>query len=259
MITLATRLNVEDQFDRLKPEDEQLQDRSAEVRPSPQLESLSEAYRDFSSEVAKNVTTEGIYDRIYDINSFFDKRPQIIQPSARDIEKFCLIISNYHQACAHVDLEDLAGLFVSECIKRCPDNEISVPTSHLDEGLSFIGRDNDGKQITICGNAGNHTGSFMKSGRIEVLGNAGWCSGEYLSGGELIIIGNAGHELGHGMDGGILRVYGTASGNIGVDAEKGNGEIYIEGKFDKSLISIYASGCKIFHRGKLVYDHGRII
>src|SRR3989344_2549484 len=161
--------------------------------------------------------------------------------------------------CAHVDLEDLAGLFLSECIKRCPDNEISVPTSHLDEGLSFIGRDNDGKQITICGNAGNHTGSFMKSGRIEVLGNAGWCSGEYLSGGELIIRGNAGHELGHGMDGGILRVYGTASGNIGVDAEKGNGEIYIEGKFDKSLISIYASGCKIFHRGKLVYDHGRII
>src|SRR5438552_4246153 len=62
--------------------------------------------------------------------------------------------------------------------------------------VKMIGRGMTRGRITVSGNAGMHTGAYMKGGTIEVSGNVSdWLGGE-MSGGLIRVGGNAGGQIG---------------------------------------------------------------
>ncbi len=100
--------------------------------------------------------------------------------------------------------------------------------------LDFIGKELDGGNISITGNAGAYLGMGMKAGEIKVSGNAGLYAACEMKKGYLEISGNAGDFLGAalpgnkmGMKGGIILVKGSVGERAGDHMRRGN--ILIEG------------------------------
>jgi len=94
--------------------------------------------------------------------------------------------------------------------------------------VKWIGRAMTRGQITISGNAGMHTGAYMKGGRIEVSGHVSdWLGGE-MSGGLIRVRGNAGGQIGaayrgslSGMTDGTIIVDGAAGLEVGMRMKRG--------------------------------------
>lgn len=100
--------------------------------------------------------------------------------------------------------------------------------------LDFIGKELNGGQITVEGDAGAYLGLGMKSGKIDVSGSVGLYAGGEMKNGLLSIEGNAGDFLGAalpgnkiGMKGGTVLVKGNAGERVGDHMRRGN--ILIEG------------------------------
>lgn len=94
--------------------------------------------------------------------------------------------------------------------------------------VKWIGRLMTRGRVRIIGNAGMHTGAYMKGGSIEVTGNVtDWLGGE-MNGGTIHVRGNAGQQLGSayrgstsGMSGGTILVEGSAGIEIGMRMKRG--------------------------------------
>ena len=102
------------------------------------------------------------------------------------------------------------------------------------EKLDFIGKELDGGNIIVEGDAGAYLGLGMKSGEIKVTGNAGLYAGCEMKKGYLEITGNTGDFLGGalpgnkmGMKGGLILVKGNAGERVGDHLRRGT--ILIEG------------------------------
>jgi formylmethanofuran dehydrogenase subunit C len=94
--------------------------------------------------------------------------------------------------------------------------------------VRWIGKGMTRGRITVEGNAGMHTGAFMKGGSIEVTGNVSdWLGGE-MKGGLIRVLGNAGGQVGSayrgsltGMRGGTILIEGSAGIEIGMRMRRG--------------------------------------
>ncbi len=100
--------------------------------------------------------------------------------------------------------------------------------------LDFIGKELDGGNITVAGDAGAYLGMGMTSGIIKVSGDAGLYAGCELKKGYLEVSGNVGDFLGGalpgnkiGMKGGLILVKGNAGERVGDHLRRG--VILIEG------------------------------
>jgi formylmethanofuran dehydrogenase subunit C len=100
--------------------------------------------------------------------------------------------------------------------------------------LDFIGKELEGGQITVEGDAGAYLGLSMKSGQIDVTGNVGLYAACEMKKGKLCINGNAGDFLGAalpgnkmGMKGGTILVKGDVGERTGDHMRRGN--ILVEG------------------------------
>jgi len=100
--------------------------------------------------------------------------------------------------------------------------------------LDFIGKELDGGNITVQGDAGAYLGMQMKSGQIKVTGSTGIYAACELKNGFLEIDGNAGDFLGgalpgnkQGMKGGTILVKGNVGARAGDHMRRG--QILIEG------------------------------
>lgn len=94
--------------------------------------------------------------------------------------------------------------------------------------VKWIGRGMSRGRIKIVGNAGMHTGAYMKGGSIEVSGNVSdWLGGE-MSDGFIRVGGNAGGQVGAayrgsrgGMRNGTIIIGGTAGLEVGMRMKRG--------------------------------------
>src|SRR5436190_18398534 len=94
--------------------------------------------------------------------------------------------------------------------------------------VKWIGRGMSRGRIKVVGNAGMHTGAYMKGGSIEVTGNVSdWLGGE-MSDGFIRVGGNAGGQIGAayrgsrgGMRNGTIIIGGTAGLEVGMRMKRG--------------------------------------
>lgn len=94
--------------------------------------------------------------------------------------------------------------------------------------VKWMGRGMTRGKLMVRGNAGMHTGAYMKGGTIEVTGNAhDWLGGE-MAGGLIRVAGNAGGQVGaayrgslSGMKEGTILVGGTAGLEVGLRMKRG--------------------------------------
>lgn len=94
--------------------------------------------------------------------------------------------------------------------------------------VKWIGRGMTKGRIDVHGNAGMHTGAFMKGGEIHVHGNVSdWLGGE-MAGGLIHVRGNAGGQIGAayrgdvtGMRDGMIVVDGSAGLEVGMRMKRG--------------------------------------
>ena len=190
--------------------------------------------------------------------------------TAKDIEQFSLALTRYQD---DPYFEIKAGLYLSLLMKHCTEQDITIYTNHLEKDIPFLGRQNNGKHITVKGNVGTLVGDQMETGEIHVNGNAGDNVGNKMKGGRLVIDGNAGTEVGHGMEngqicvnanvgsylgiimeGGVIRVRGNAGKYVG---RMKNGEIHIDG----SMVSLGSKreGGNIYHKGIQIVKNGKML
>jgi formylmethanofuran dehydrogenase subunit C len=94
--------------------------------------------------------------------------------------------------------------------------------------VKWVGRGMTRGRITLTGNAGMHTGAYMKGGTIEVGGNASDWIGAEMRGGVIHIRGDAGGQIGaayrgsnSGMNGGTILIEGAAGIEVGMRMRRG--------------------------------------
>ena len=161
-----------DLFDRLKPEKEQEPDRKPEIKSNPNLEYLVGEYQEFIKKATDYKEAKKLYDQL----NFKDI-------SSKDIELFSIVLEKHQQSGNFRH----SGIYLSRAINNSADKEFVVHTNYLDSLISFLGYENNGKIITINGNAGNGVGWFMKNGAITINGNAGDTVGYYMNGGNIYL------------------------------------------------------------------------
>ena len=94
--------------------------------------------------------------------------------------------------------------------------------------VKWMGRSMTRGRLNIVGNAGMHTGAYMKGGTIEVSGNVSdWLGGE-MTNGFIRVAGNAGGQVGAayrgsrgGMRNGTIIIGGTAALEVGMRMKRG--------------------------------------
>ena len=161
-----------DLFDRLKPEKEQEPDRKPEIKSNPNLEYLVGEYQEFIKKATYYEEAKKLCDQL----NFKDI-------SSKDIEMFSIVLGKHQQSRNF----RYSGIYLSRAINNSADKEFVVHTNYLDSLISFLGYENNGKIITINGNAGNGVGWFMKNGAITINGNAGDTVGYYMNGGNIYL------------------------------------------------------------------------
>ncbi len=127
-----------------------------------------------------------------------------------------------------------AKIRVAELFEISGDDSQNIVIKNSFEKLDFIGKELDGGNITIEGDAGAYCGISMKAGTITVNGNAGIFAACEMKKGFLTINGNTGDFLGGalpgnkmGMKGGMILVKGNAGERVGDHLRRG--VILIEG------------------------------
>jgi len=147
--------------------------------------------------------------------------------TANDITLCSIAINKYQNK---EQFNKRAGLYLSALINHCKEKDITLQTP---TPLSFLGYQNNGKNITIIGDTGFRTGFFMNSGTITVHGNARDETGACLKGGVLNVQGDTGDYTGMYMNVGTINVAGKTGKATGYDM--GSGTINVGGK---QIISI---------------------
>jgi formylmethanofuran dehydrogenase subunit C len=127
-----------------------------------------------------------------------------------------------------------AKLRVDELFEISGSDTQNIAIKNSFKKLDFIGKELDGGNITIEGDAGAYCGLGMKNGSITVNGNTGIFTACEMKKGCLTINGNAGDFLGGalpgnkmGMKGGTVLVKGNAGERVGDHLRRGM--ILIEG------------------------------
>ena len=223
-MTLTQLLRVEDLFDSLGEEEEQELDREFEVKENPELE---EIIRNYEKVLKFEITT---FDDFY--GNFYDKILKISTEkfTSEDIKRFSLILGDYQDNKKFVK----KGFYLSYLINKSNDYKFIIYTNHLATKVDRIGYKNNGKYITVKGDAGDEVGNSMKDGKVNVFGNAGDYVGWSMKGGKIIIKGDVGDHLGSNLSGGEIHVYG-----------------------DYRLLPSDINGGNIYHKGKLIVKDGR--
>ena len=199
---LDTKLHARDLFGSLQPEKEQEPDRKLEIKTNPNLEYLVREYQEFIKKATYYEEAKKLCDQL----NFKDI-------SSKDIEMFSIVLGKHQQSRNF----RYSGIYLSRAINNSADKEFVVHTNYLDSLISFLGYENNGKIITINGNAGNGVGWFMKNGAITINGNAGDTVGYYMKKGLITVKGNAGDSVGDSMKGGniyLKQEYKSISDNI---------------------------------------------
>ena len=83
-------------------------------------------------------------------------------------------------------------------------------------GQRFIAAGTSGRDVTICGVAGNALGAYLNGGTITVLGSAQDAVGDTMNAGTVIVHGNIGDAAGYAMRGGRIYVRGNAGYRAGI-------------------------------------------
>ena len=123
---------------------------------------------------------------------------------------------------------------VDELFHLSGDDVANIVIKNGHDKLDYIGKEMEGGQITVEGDAGAYLAMGMRSGTIHISGNAGLYAACEMRGGLLEIEGNAGDFLGgalpgnrKGMRGGTVVVKGNVGDRAGDRMRRGN--LLIEG------------------------------
>jgi hypothetical protein len=227
------------------------------------MEQLRKAWKDFDCDNMEEFDIGKAYSLVKDIGY-----------GSADVTKFCMILDGFQK---EKNFAYKAGLFLSALMNNCVDEEFTLPLSHLDEKVHYIGFDNSKRiliegdvgcilgnymkagEIIVMGSVENETGGNMEGGRIIIQGDSGATLGSEMKGGEIVLEGDVIKDLfqinmklpiGVGLDmkGGEITVKGDASSGVG--EKMTGGEIHLEGTYES--ISEKFHGGEIYHKGELV-------
>jgi hypothetical protein len=223
----ATRTAVGSRFGKFGPEEEKAS-RKTDVKGYKGLEQIREIWRQFEF-VTELVPQEFGSAEIIDYGESDDLVLDLLKDfrcSAQEVAAFAVGLAEFQD---EANFSEKAGLFLSILIINGKDDDFTIPTKHLHNPITFLGRGNNGKNITVEGDVGSYLGNGMTAGIILVNGDAGFGPGTGLRGGKIIVKGNASH----------------------VGREMKGGEIHIEG--EEMDVGWKPKGGKIFHKGKQVF------
>ena len=277
------KLNAEDLFSSLRPEDEQQHDRKFDIKDS-ELVSLINKYENLYN--LKLNIPEMFHNPVLEENYSNIARLVDRKYSSEDISRFAHFLRIYDER----ENFGFSGLFLSSLINNSSDLNIELKEFESSEKLDCFAYKNNGKTITVNGNPGSYTGimmqagdltingetsnylgQYMSGGNIIVNGNTRDFTGDKMSGGDIIIQGNCGRAPGSEMNGGLIEIYGDCGYMPGFKMKKGRivihgnsgfdpgilmqgGEIHIDGEY-RSIRDIY--GGNIFHKGKQIIKDGK--
>ena len=265
-----------DQFNNLRPEDEQPKDRSAQVTRSPALDEMVRNFDEFLRSMER--MWPAYIDSDWEERYMGNIIPTSKEPSAANITAFAIELARF-QGSAYFNRA--GGLYISSLINNSNDTNFTLTTNHLEKKLSHLGFLNSGKTIEVIGvlegycgrkmTAGllrvrgsvtGYLGQEMSGGTIEIEGNAGNLTGENMSGGKIIVKGDC-LGIGRGMQGGEIHVYGN-SGEITFAPYRG-GKIFFHGAKSPVLTSIRhrlrmdSPRGEVYHQGKLIWNSGTFL
>lgn len=258
---------------------EQKSDRTQEVKKTERLEELVKKYEGFIEKATDD--NKALYS-YYELK--FDNSDNI---NSKEVEDFSLLLGKYQK----LENFEYTGYYISKLIGSSEDKEFTINTKHLKSLINHLGHENNGKIITINGNAGNNVGCIMKKGTININGNAGHHVGLSMEDGLIIVKGNVGNWLGNDMENGKIIINGNAGNQVGFYMKNGtitvkgnagswvgdymkNGKITINGNAglyfghnmvggivningDYESLAGNIKGGNIYHKGKLIVENGR--
>ncbi|MCX8194594.1 MAG: hypothetical protein N3G22_00585 [Candidatus Micrarchaeota archaeon] len=140
---------------------------------------------------------------------------------AADIAEFVLLLRKYQH---EKNFSDRAGLFLSDLINACKDDEFIISLRHLDVRINYLGCRNK-KDVVVKGNLGDYSAKGMVCGRFVVEGSCGNFTGSQMVGGQVSVIGDVLDFGGEKMEGGVLNVVGNARNWVGCEMK--GGEIFV--------------------------------
>jgi hypothetical protein len=245
---LETKLRTEDLFDSLGNEDEQEIDKSIYLRKgsNENLDKIVEGYNKFDEitrvlDIDQARINEDDEDPLYALAKILIPK----EYTSRDVMEFSL----------SERLDAIDGYYLSALFNEGNEEKYKV---FSENPISYIGWENDGKDITVIGDVGSSLGCGMISGRINIKGSVEEGIGEGMLDGRIIITGDAINQVGSGMQGGEIEVYGSVGDDLGYGMENGkiivngnagsnvglrmkNGEIIIKGNAGSGVGSLDAS------------------
>jgi len=240
-MTLTTKLNTADLFDGLQ-EEEQHDFREFEIERNPTLNEMVNGFEKFLQEAL---------DDYPDHVSYQNAERYLPQSyTAKEIEQFSLLLRQFQDG---DEFPLVAGLYLSRLINDAQEEQITIHTTHLTEGISKLGTYNENKCITVKGDVTFGLGRKMKSGKIIVYGNAGGFVGDGMQGGEIYVEGYTTHSAGVHMSDGKIFVKGDA----GLISHMLGRELHVGGNlgtFPRSM-----KGGDIYHKGNLIVKDGKPI
>jgi hypothetical protein len=235
-------------FNRFKNEEEKASWKT-DVKESKVIEQIREIWRQFEFVTVlvpeeygggKTINYEMSNDRVLDLLKDF-------RCSAQEVAAFAVGLAELQE---EKNFSDKAGFFLSALIIYGKDDDYLIPTKHLHNPISYLGRGNNGKNITVEGDVGPLLGIVMTAGTIVVNGNARSGPGTGMKGGGITVNGNVWADVGSNMEGGSITVNGNVRYNVGYGMK--NGEIRLEGDYES--LSSNIEGGKIFHKGRLIFS-----
>ncbi len=231
-------------FDRYKKE-ERHDARKTDVKEDEALIQLKEAWGKF----------QWIEDRNFSIMPYphnykaMCKLIKNLKYSAEDVEKFSLALCEFE----HEEyFGTKAGLFLSALVNKGKDKNYVLHLNHLTKKVYGLGYQNT-KHVIVNGDVDSNLGAEMKGGCITLNGNAEIFVGSGIKRGKIIVNGNVTHNLAEYMEGGKIIINGNAGFEIGNFMN--GGELHLNGEYEEVKYGSVLGG-KIFHKGKLICDHG---
>ena len=238
IVTLQPIVKAEDLFHQLNPEDEQKQ-RGLQVERTPSLDEIVNCFEKLT-QLGLGVAQDYSINQFYELSTVFTPK----NPCSKDIENFSIMLSDFQN---RPRFRERAGTYLSALINKCAQDEVTILTKHIEGGVSYVGRLNNGKKITILGDVSGNCGELMESGEIHVRGNTYTATGDEMSGGLIHVYGDAGFTVGYKIKGGEILVEKNSGTNVGqqmVDGKiiiKGNADMRVGNCMEGGVIEIFGN------------------